>query len=754
MDTTQNITGTAGVSGRRGQPAHGCVAAPAVANLSGTLASMLLIVLVALGISGCGGGSSPPPPGFPPVINSFAASPTWITSGKTATLKWSVTGATSLSIDALGPVTGTSTQTTPNADASYVLTATNQYGSTQAQTTVAVFPPPAVWFAPIGATRAIPVQGASDYFDLFSTNAAWLNAASHVAVFKMYSQMLDLDDATLRNVFADLKRRHIAFAIEWGPLAPSGGCGAGIEGFTGEAALHYAQRIRDLGGSLQYIAFDEPFDGAVLYGGTNACHWTPMQTAQNAAQNVAQVQAVFPDVVVGDIEVVPNAGAVDTWLSGYGQWLDAWQAVTGKPLAFLHFDMDWANGSWEPAAVALTRALAKRNIPVGHIYDGNGQTSDVAWIAAAEQHMTDIETHGRLVADQAIFQSWEAYPKHLLPETDPTAFTYLINRYFRNRTTLDLSASSAGGGGTLNTKSGPLGNATIALTTLPLSGTGQPSAYTQAGTAPPGAQYVVFGARVALENCNGVALPAEFFLSDFTLNAGPAGQLHADFTNQLNGWGIWGNAAIAQVEQANLHLQVLPGQTMGLNSGSLPFAAGGAAYTLTVNAMIPLGSRGNGCTIAVFQDANFNELTRASIQIVPQSVGLGTVQTDGSGAYTFGLVPQPAPFELWADYGGSATLWPASASTPIGPVPALAITTTSLLDGAVAGAYAQTLAATGGRSPYLWVGAGVPPGLVLGQDGTLSGTPTAAGTYTVSLSVVDDSAPAQVVDTSFVLVIH
>jgi len=90
-----------------------------------------------------------------------------------------------------------------------------------------------------------------------------------------------------------------------------------------------------------------------------------MQTAQNAARNVAQVPGLFADVVVGDIEVVPNAGAVDTWLSGYGQWLDAWQAVTAKPLAFLHFDMDWANGSWEPAAVALTRALAKRNIPSG-----------------------------------------------------------------------------------------------------------------------------------------------------------------------------------------------------------------------------------------------------------------------------------------------------------------------------------------------------------------------------------------------------
>ena len=73
VDTTQNITGTAGVSGRRGQPAHGCVAAPAVANLSGTLASMLLIVLVALGISGCGGGSSPPPPGSPPADSPEAS---------------------------------------------------------------------------------------------------------------------------------------------------------------------------------------------------------------------------------------------------------------------------------------------------------------------------------------------------------------------------------------------------------------------------------------------------------------------------------------------------------------------------------------------------------------------------------------------------------------------------------------------------------------------------------------------------------
>ncbi len=712
------------------------------------------VVCIGLCATSCGGGgSSPPTPvGQAPVIASFAVSPSWMTTGQTATLKWSVTGATSLTIDPVGAVSGTSTQATATADTSYVLTATNQYGSTQAQTRLAVFPPPSTWFAPIGATTAIPqAQGATDYFDLFSPTAPWSTAATHVTVFKMYAAMLDLDDATLRNMFADLKRRHIAFAIEWGPLDEPNRCGIG-EGFDGTLGLHYAQRIQTLGGSLQYIAFDEPYDGAALYVGTNACHWTPLQTAQNAAKNLAQLQSVFPDVVAGDIEVLPNGAALDTWLEGYEQWVDAWQAVTGKPLAFFHFDVDWSN-DWKPAAAALTRALAARNIPVGHIYNGDDGASDAAWIALGEQHMTDFETHAALIPDEAIFQSWEPYPKHLLPETDPTSFTYLINRYFRERTTLMLSSTAAAGQGTLTATSGPLAVAAVALTDGPLSGTGQPSAYTQSGSVPAGAQYIVFGARVALENCSAVALPAEFYLTDFTLDAGAAGQVHADFTNQLSGWGIWGDPSIGQVEGTSLHVQVTPGETMGLNSGSLPLMAAGAAYTLTVNATIPAGSRGDGCTIAVFQDASFKELGRAVIQIVPRPIALGSPQTDTNGAFAFALPPQPAPFVLWADYAGSDALWPAAAAVAINAPPALAITG-SLPDGVVGLAYSGQLGASGGRAPYLWAGGTMPPGLVLHQDGSLTGTPTMTGTYALSVSVADDSAPTQLADTSLQIVLR
>jgi len=56
-----------------------------------------------------------------------------------------------------------------------------------------------------------------------------------------------------------------------------------------------------------------------------------------------------------------------------------------------------------------------------------------------------------------------------------------------------------------------------------------------------------------------------------------------------------------------------------------------------------------------------------------------------------------------------------------------------------------TLTATGGVSPYIWTATGVPPGLNLdASSGNISGTPAAAGSYSVSITVSDsESPPAQ-----------
>jgi PKD repeat protein/uncharacterized protein YceK len=74
-----------------------------------------------------------------PVINSFKAANTAIEQGNQVTLTWSVTGATSLSIDSgVGTVTGQSVNVTPAnlGSNTYTLTATNATGNTTAQVTV------------------------------------------------------------------------------------------------------------------------------------------------------------------------------------------------------------------------------------------------------------------------------------------------------------------------------------------------------------------------------------------------------------------------------------------------------------------------------------------------------------------------------------------------------------------------------------------------------------------------------------------
>ncbi len=51
--------------------------------------------------------------------------------------------------------------------------------------------------------------------------------------------------------------------------------------------------------------------------------------------------------------------------------------------------------------------------------------------------------------------------------------------------------------------------------------------------------------------------------------------------------------------------------------------------------------------------------------------------------------------------------------------------------------------ATNGIAPFFWRASGVPPGLTIARNGTITGTPTTAGTYTVSVTVTDSSVPAR-----------
>jgi len=99
--------------------------------------NLFFAIAVLVFIAGCNG--TPP---AAPLINSFSASPSTIPVGGSSTLSWSVTDATSVTIDpGIGSVTLTGTTTVnPTITTTYTLTATNVAGSVTATTTVTVSP--------------------------------------------------------------------------------------------------------------------------------------------------------------------------------------------------------------------------------------------------------------------------------------------------------------------------------------------------------------------------------------------------------------------------------------------------------------------------------------------------------------------------------------------------------------------------------------------------------------------------------------
>jgi hypothetical protein len=84
------------------------------------------------------------------------------------------------------------------------------------------------------------------------------------------------------------------------------------------------------------------------------------------------------------------------------------------------------------------------------------------------------------------------------------------------------------------------------------------------------------------------------------------------------------------------------------------------------------------------------------------------------------------------------------------------IATTTLPVGGSGVPYSTALVATGGTAPYFWSlagGSSLPPGLGLGSLGTISGTPTALGTFTFDVVVSDSSATPESDTASYVLVV-
>ncbi len=520
---------------------------------------------------------------------------------------------------------------------------------------------PAIWFCPLDPLLRPEVgySGSAEYMQLFSPDAPWPAAASRVGVFKIYPQWITRAcDADLRDQFADLKRRGIALALEFGVLSESEVCGRGVEGFGGRSLLNAARRIQRLGGKLQYVAMDEPIFFGTLYRGANRCGWTVEQMAQNAAVNLKALIAEFPNVLIGDIEPLPVDDTSKGWLDQYARGLDALQSALGFSLAFFHSDVLWSSDQW-PSSLANMRVVAQaRELPFGVIYNGNAEDrSDASWLASAESHMTGYEL-GADPPDHVIFQSWHAYPKKLLPELSRDSFTFLINRYFRTRSKLSLSLEESLLSGSLSLDPDtPVPNATVRFAGSPLSGDGMEAEYVVEGTTPAGVKQIVFGARINLEcSCSG---QSEFLLRSFRVDQldGGGSPLLRDFSSGMGGWGF-SDPSLVTLADGRLQVSVPPARPLLINSAPVPFTAENAAFRLTVTAQVKPLSAGSGYFTIIF--LGDKEISRFRIPIRAADINLGTAVTLEDGLFQLPLPPlAPGDWLLSASFEGTDELWPA-----------------------------------------------------------------------------------------------
>jgi peptidoglycan-associated lipoprotein len=147
----------------------------------------LLVLLSALVLfaAGCGKKVPPPPPPPPPppavtstptaaapVINNFSAEPTTIEAGQSSTLRWSISGATDMTIDhGVGAVQSTGQrQVFPTTTTSYALTVRGPGGMDSRSVTVVVGsapppPPPAPRAPQISSSELLGQQGQDAFFD-------------------------------------------------------------------------------------------------------------------------------------------------------------------------------------------------------------------------------------------------------------------------------------------------------------------------------------------------------------------------------------------------------------------------------------------------------------------------------------------------------------------------------------------------------------------------------------------------------------
>lgn len=288
-----------------------------------------------------------------------------------------------------------------------------------------------IWFFP---TDNLPRRGhvnSPDYMQLFDDKPKWKKALSRVQVFQMTPLFpIRASDQDLIRLFSFLKQHHIALALNMGLIANERGeCGHGEGYINPQEADLVIRRVKSLGGEPKYLVGDEPLYFGHTAKNKDVCQYTISELATRVAVIVDKVTAAFPDIEICMAEPVPGDAVWEL-----EKWISAFHTATGRRISAFQIDMDWRKPEWPLLIERTRRMLAKAKVKFGIIYDSSGpMNSDYDAFTSTKANVELFEHTSPGRPDQVLFENWTHHPSHVLPETDITSHSYIINWYFDRR---------------------------------------------------------------------------------------------------------------------------------------------------------------------------------------------------------------------------------------------------------------------------------------------------------------------------------
>jgi hypothetical protein len=497
-----------------------------------------------------------------------------------------------------------------------------------------------VWFAPL-LPRAphTKLAGAADWAALFSSVPSWPIAAAATRVFTLNpGYITDASDADLSALAANLLQNNMVVGVGVQPVATTSAdpCGH-TEGYDDVAHIvAVVNKLNKNGLIPKYIALDEPLWFGHYATGAQECNFSVEEMAQRTAVTVNTYIQAFPGVTVGDIEPIGALTAEADWKATYGAYKTTLEGAIGQRLAFLQLDVQWTDPGWTDHMSLIASFAHRHGMRLGVIYNGDGgDTDDVSWLAHAKKNFDYVESLTGIRPAQAIFISWNKFPTHAMPETSPSAHTWLIDQYMLPRTRFTWQTSVGNITGRLITEQlGAVANATVEVQALGMDPKQPPVPLVVSDIVPAGARFAIMGMRVNRECfCAG---DNDLIIGDFQYKETQGGSIAQTYS-------FPGSAALAHGPSAKVlpmtlggvplaEIIVTPVQQFGFNSPIFAVTPG-SRFTFTAPIGSVTGKGMFGTATVIWLDAAKSGFLRSNITLEEDVRSIGSVATDANGQF-------------------------------------------------------------------------------------------------------------------------